>query len=338
MSGPAEPTEQPPTSTDGAAAGEAGGLSKSKQKQQAKQAAKEAEKAKKAAAKAAAAKDAPPSTKKQQADSAAAEEDDSVDPDQYYESRITSIKAYEASNNVTAYPHKFHPTMSIPHFIHHYTAANIEKGQQLDEEVSVAGRIYLKRSMGQNIYFYDLYAPSATEGKLQVVAMKQHHAHTGEAPAASDASPASSSHNTTSDDDFNQVFPTNTSTDFYSIHQILRRGDIIGVRGRPGKSNTGELSLFPSHVQLLSPCLRMLPSKQGGLKDQETRYRQRYLDLMLNTTNRQIFYTRSRIIAFVRRFLDQYGFLEVETPMMNVSAGITALQWHDTAPWASLLT
>ncbi len=98
-------------------------------------------------------------------------------------------------------------------------------------------------------------------------------------------------------------------------------GDIIGVRGLAGRSNTGELSLFPISTVLLSPCLRMLPSKVYGLKDQETRYRQRYLDLMLNQQNRQNFYTRAKIINFIRRFLDERGFLEVETPMMNAIPG-----------------
>ena len=98
-------------------------------------------------------------------------------------------------------------------------------------------------------------------------------------------------------------------------------GDIIGVIGQPGRSNTGELSIFPSSTALLTPCLRLLPSKHHGLKDQETRYRQRYLDLMLNPKNRNHFYTRSKIVNHVRRFLDERGFLEVETPMMNMIPG-----------------
>ena len=98
-------------------------------------------------------------------------------------------------------------------------------------------------------------------------------------------------------------------------------GDIIGVVGQPGRSNTGELSIFPSSTILLTPCLRLLPSKHHGLKDVETRYRQRYLDLMLNPKNRNHFYTRSKVINYVRRFLDERGFLEVETPMMNMIPG-----------------
>jgi lysyl-tRNA synthetase class 2 len=102
---------------------------------------------------------------------------------------------------------------------------------------------------------------------------------------------------------------------------MLRRGDIIGVIGHPGRSEKGELSIYPASCHLLSPCFHMLPSKYDGLKDKEARFRQRYLDLMLNPKTRNVFATRSKIINYVRRFLDSRGFLEVETPMMNVQAG-----------------
>nr|CAI5826678.1 unnamed protein product [Callosobruchus analis] len=101
----------------------------------------------------------------------------------------------------------------------------------------------------------------------------------------------------------------------------IRRGDIVGVEGVPAKTKKGELSIVPKKLKLLSPCLHMLPHLHYGLKDKETRYRQRYLDLMLNNRVRKIFEVRAKIIAFVRRFLDELGFLEVETPMMNLIAG-----------------
>jgi len=109
--------------------------------------------------------------------------------------------------------------------------------------------------------------------------------------------------------------------DFGYIHGKLRRGDIVGVRGRPGKTKKGELSIQPKYVELLAPCLHMLPHLHFGLKDKETRFRQRYLDLILNDSVRQKFVTRSRIINYVRRFLDQLGFLEIETPLMNMIPG-----------------
>lgn len=74
-------------------------------------------------------------------------------------------------------------------------------------------------------------------------------------------------------------------------------------------------------VQVLSPCLHMMPTGQSGLRNKETRYRQRYLDLMINPTTRTTFTIRSKIVQFVRRFLDERSFLEVETPMMNMIPG-----------------
>ena len=109
--------------------------------------------------------------------------------------------------------------------------------------------------------------------------------------------------------------------DFDEMHSILRRGDIIGVVGSPGRTNAGELSVFAEDVILLAPCMHMLPKAHYGFKDQESRYRQRYLDMIMNENVRQKFMTRSNIIRAVRRFLDDRGFLEVETPMMNMIAG-----------------
>ncbi|KAK7913115.1 hypothetical protein WMY93_013326 [Mugilogobius chulae] len=97
--------------------------------------------------------------------------------------------------------------------------------------------------------------------------------------------------------------------DFVAINNKLRRGDIIG------------LSIIPTEMTLLSPCLHMLPHLHFGLKDKETRFRQRYLDLILNDYVRQKFITRSKIITYLRNFLDQMGFLEIETPMMNLIPG-----------------
>lgn len=74
-------------------------------------------------------------------------------------------------------------------------------------------------------------------------------------------------------------------------------------------------------LKLLSPCLHMLPHLHFGLKDKETRFRQRYLDLILNGRVRHTFQVRAKIISYVRQFLDQLGFLEIETPMMNMVAG-----------------
>lgn len=83
--------------------------------------------------------------------------------------------------------------------------------------------------------------------------------------------------------------------EFLAVHNRLRRGDIVGVRGFPGKSQRGELSIFPKEVKLLSTCLHMLPKDRYGLKDQETRYRQRYLDLLINSDTTKTFEIRSKV-------------------------------------------
>lgn len=108
---------------------------------------------------------------------------------------------------------------------------------------------------------------------------------------------------------------------FVADHEIFRRGDIVGVVGTPSRTKKGELSISPSKMILLAPNLHQLPSGHFGLKDQETRYRKRYLDLILSEGTRRIFVTRSKIINYIRRFFDNLGFLEVETPMTSMIAG-----------------
>lgn len=98
-------------------------------------------------------------------------------------------------------------------------------------------------------------------------------------------------------------------------------GDILAVEGVLFKTNTGELSVHASDVRLLTKALRPLPDKFHGLADQEVRYRQRYLDLISNEASKNTFKARSQIISFIRRFLEDRGFLEVETPMLQSIPG-----------------
>jgi lysyl-tRNA synthetase class 2 len=174
--------------------------------------------------------------------------------------------------------------MSISDFIDQFS--HVEPGARLDTVVSLAGRIHSKRSSGAKLRFYDLHGETV---KVQVMASIQDH--------------------------------TDTEVAYADVHDLIRRGDIVGVVGVPGKSKLGELSIFPQKVVLLSPCLRMLPRQRTGLKDQETRYRQRYLDLIMNPQVRDRFVTRTRMIGYLRKYLDNLGFMEVETPMMNMIAG-----------------
>jgi lysyl-tRNA synthetase class 2 len=113
---------------------------------------------------------------------------------------------------------------------------------------------------------------------------------------------------------------------FEKQHEHIRRGDIIGVVGWPGRTNpakrdTGELSIFAKEVILLTPCLHMTPSEHFGFKDPEQRHRQKALDLIMNGNVRDVFIKRGQIVNYVRKFLTDREFLEVETPMMNQIAG-----------------
>ena len=98
-------------------------------------------------------------------------------------------------------------------------------------------------------------------------------------------------------------------------------GDIVAASGILFKTQTGELTVMADEVRLLTKSLRPLPEKFHGLADTETRYRQRYVDLIMNETSREVFRKRSAIIAYIRAFLDSQDFLEVETPMMQTTPG-----------------
>ncbi len=98
-------------------------------------------------------------------------------------------------------------------------------------------------------------------------------------------------------------------------------GDILGARGKLFKTKTGELSIHCTELRLLTKALRPLPDKFHGLANQETRYRQRYLDLIANEESRNTFKIRSQVMAAIRNFMVGRGFMEVETPMMQVIPG-----------------
>ena len=98
-------------------------------------------------------------------------------------------------------------------------------------------------------------------------------------------------------------------------------GDIVGIRGEVFKTKTGEVSIRAAEVVLLSKSLRVLPEKYHGLTNTDTRYRQRYIDLIVNEDVRDTFIKRSRIISAIRKYLDAQGFMEVETPLLVANAG-----------------
>ena len=107
----------------------------------------------------------------------------------------------------------------------------------------------------------------------------------------------------------------------YAQYKLLDIGDIIGIEGRVFKSQRGEITIRVESFDLLSKSLRPLPEKFHGLKDVDLRYRQRYLDLIVNPEVRDTFRKRTRIIQEVRRYLDERGYLEVETPVLSTIAG-----------------
>ncbi|XP_004930981.1 lysine--tRNA ligase isoform X2 [Bombyx mori] len=216
-------------------------------------------------------------------------QEEEISPNEYYKLRSGAVAALKNGlKEDHPYPHKFNVSISLEEFIEKYQ--NLNNGDVLENvTLSVAGRVHSIRESGAKLIFYDLRAEGA---KIQVMANAKLY---------------------------------ETEDKFFKDTDKLRRGDIIGCVGHPGKTKKGELSIIPKNIKLLAPCLHMLPHLHFGLKDKETRFRKRYLDLILNDKVRQIFYTRAKIIAYVRRFLDNMGFLEVETPLMNmVPGGATA--------------
>ena len=107
----------------------------------------------------------------------------------------------------------------------------------------------------------------------------------------------------------------------YAAFKSMDIGDIVGVKGYVFTTRTGEISVHAESVTLLSKSLQVLPEKYHGLKDTDARYRQRYVDLIVNPEVRDVFVKRSRIISQIRRVLDDRGFLEVETPVLHTIAG-----------------
>jgi len=218
-------------------------------------------------------------------------EEEITDPSQYKANREAAVLELE-KEGINVYPHKFRVDYRLPDYVTKFGESAENGCKSEDTVVSVAGRISSVRGQGK-LFFYDLRGDGA---KIQIM---------------SDL----------------RTYESGGEEGFKKIHRVIKRGDIIGVRGHPGKSKKGELSIFPKEITLLSPCLHMLPQNKAGecggsaLTNLETRYRQRYLDLIVNFDNRNTFYVRSQIINGIRSYLNERHFLEVETPMMNTIPG-----------------
>lgn len=201
---------------------------------------------------------------------------------QYKQIRIQQLK----QQNINPYPHKFETNISISEFREKYNY--LEPDQQLSNSpeniVLLAGRVIFKREFSKKLLFYQI---TGNFSKIQVMANYKFYGD-----------------------------PQNWD----KITEIIHRGDIIGITGIPARSKTKELSIIPLNIILLAPCLHMLPHPDN-LKDQELRYRSRYLDLIINGNIYKIFSIRRDTIKFIRQFLDNKGFIEVETPTMNLLPG-----------------
>lgn len=122
----------------------------------------------------------------------------------------------------------------------------------------------------------------------------------------------------------------NIGEDSYKDFKKYDVGDILGIKGTVFKTKTGEISIHATEVTLLSKSLQILPEKYHGLTDTDTRYRQRYVDLIMNQDVKDTFVKRSQIISAIRRFLDGQNFMEVETPMLVANAGGAAARPFET--------
>jgi len=177
---------------------------------------------------------------------------------------------------------KFERTHSAKDILDAYGERSNEELEEQPVEVSIAGRIMQKRGMGKASFAHI----QDLSGKIQIYVRQD---------AVAEAK--------------------------YEAFKILDIGDIVGVRGTVFKTKTGETSVKAHEIEVLTKSLLPLPDKFHGLKDVELRYRQRYVDLITNPDVQQTFVMRSRIIQSMRRYLDNLGYLEVETPTLHAIAG-----------------
>ncbi|MBP1153516.1 MULTISPECIES: lysine--tRNA ligase [unclassified Paenibacillus] len=177
---------------------------------------------------------------------------------------------------------KYERTHHAGEILKAYEEKTKEELEALSAEVSIAGRIMQKREMGKAGFAH----LQDITGKIQIY-----------------------------------VRADTVGETKYRAYDLLDIGDLIGIRGTVFKTKTGELSIKAKSLEVLSKSLLPLPEKYHGLKDVELRYRQRYVDLIMNQDVQQTFIARSKIIQSMRRYLDSLGYLEVETPTLHAIAG-----------------
>ncbi|MCP5264771.1 MAG: lysine--tRNA ligase [Burkholderiaceae bacterium] len=221
-------------------------------------------------------------------DSPALEPVDPIDENQIIAERRAKLAQLRAGD-APAFPNDFRPTHQAGTLIEHHDHKTREVLEQEQVKVRIAGRMVLKRVQGK-ASFATIQDGSTGANRIQIW--------------MNDAGVGASAH---------EAFK----------HWDL--GDLVGVDGVLFKTQRGELSVRCSAVRLLAKSLRPLPDKFHGLADQETRYRQRYVDLIVTAESRDTFVARSRTINTIRNFMAEHGFLEVETPMLHpIPGGATA--------------
>ncbi len=198
-----------------------------------------------------------------------------------YELRREKLKRIEALGQRT-YPTKYEFTHTIPQVLAEYSEKTAEQLENPRVSVRVAGRIMAIRLMGKAGF-----AHLQQEGqRLQIYVKKDAVGEKG-----------------------------------FELYKLLDLGDHIGVSGYLFRTRTGELTVHVEEITFLSKDLLPLPEKWHGLTDVELRYRQRYVDLVMNPEVREVFLKRSRLVQSMRRLMDAHGFIEVETPMMQPIPG-----------------
>ncbi|AUZ36898.1 lysine--tRNA ligase [Bacillus sp. MBGLi79] len=185
-------------------------------------------------------------------------------------------------NGIDPFGARFERTHQSQEVISAYQDLTKEELEEKAIEVTIAGRMMTKRGKGKAGFAHI----QDLEGQIQIYVRKD-----------------------------------SVGDDQYEIFKSSDLGDLIGVTGKVFKTNVGELSVKATSFELLTKALRPLPDKYHGLKDVEQRYRQRYLDLIVNPDSKHTFITRSKIIQAMRRYLDDHGYLEVETPTMHSIPG-----------------
>ncbi|MFD2639590.1 lysine--tRNA ligase [Piscibacillus salipiscarius] len=197
------------------------------------------------------------------------------------QTRIEKLRALQ-EQGVNVFGNKFERTHLSNGLKAEFDQFSKEELEEKEVPVTIAGRIMTKRGKGKAGFAHI----QDLEGQIQIYARKDR-----------------------------------IGEEAYEVFKQADLGDIVGVKGVMFKTKVGELSVKADEFFFLTKSLRPLPEKFHGLKDVEQRYRQRYLDLITNLESRETFILRSKIIQSMRRYLDQKGFLEVETPMMHAIPG-----------------